>query len=255
MASTPGARPSRPSDAAEDLEVLGVPPEGGPVYDLALTHRSYAFEQVEPAGHNERLEFLGDAVLGTVVTDLIFTSYPELSEGAMARLRASVVNTQALAAIARRVGIGGHIRLGRGEELSGGRDKDSLLADTFEAVVGAVYIERGIDTVCRALVPLFRPLVEEAVSVRERYDAKTALQEVAVRERGGAPVYRVASTGPDHDKRFTAEVFVGDERYGRGEGRSKKEAEQNAAREALGRLERSPAESAPSDRGHDARAS
>ncbi|MGH2754621.1 MAG: ribonuclease III [Actinomycetota bacterium] len=213
-----------------------MPPGGGEIYDLALTHRSYAFEQPEPGPHNERLEFLGDAILEAVVTDLIYTTYPELPEGDMARLRASVVNTQALADVARRTGLGQHIRLGKGEEASGGREKPSLLANTFEAVVGAVYLDRGMDAVKAALRPIFRETIARSVDSGDRYDAKTALQEVVVQMTAGSPLYRVASSGPDHDKRFTADVFVHDELYGSGTGRSKKEAEYNAAREALARL-------------------
>ncbi|MGH2730857.1 MAG: ribonuclease III [Actinomycetota bacterium] len=211
-----------------------MPTERAPIYDLALTHRSYAFEQSEPTSHNERLEFLGDAVLGVVVTDLIYVEYPELSEGEMARLRASVVNTSALADIGRSIGLGEHIRLGKGEESSGGRDKDSLLADSFEAVVGAVYLDRGVRAVKDALTPLFAGRIARSIA-GPRYDVKTALQELVVR-RGGFPSYRVASSGPDHDKRFTAHVYVDDELYGVGSGRSKKEAEQAAALEALERI-------------------
>lgn len=235
------------------MDALGVPSGGGPLFELALTHRSFAFEQADPIEHNERLEFLGDAILGAVVTDLIFRSYPDLAEGEMARLRASVVNTQALADLARDVGVGEHIRLGRGEESSGGRDKDSLLADTLEAIIGAVYLERGLDAVAAALTPLFEERIKAAVEVGERYDAKTALQEIVVREHGGVPSYRVDSSGPDHDKRFSAEVFVGDDSFGAGRGRSKKEAEQNAAREALARFRAEAPE--PVERGSDARAS
>jgi ribonuclease-3 len=237
VASTPDARPSRPTEEPAGLELLGVPPGGGTLYELALTHRSFAFEQSEPTDHNERLEFLGDAILGAIVTNLIYQRYPELAEGEMARLRASVVNTQALANAARELHLGEHIRLGKGEESSGGRDKDSLLADTLEAVIGAVYLARGMDALSQALVPIFEPRLSERVEDGARYDAKTALQEVVVRDLGGFPTYRVASSGPDHDKRFTAHVYVEAELYGVGDGRSKKEAEQNAAREALGRLE------------------
>lgn len=214
-----------------------MPEEGGAVYELALTHRSYAFEQPEPVQHNERLEFLGDAILEAVVTDLIYRSYPHLAEGEMARLRASVVNTHALADIARDLGLGDDIRLGKGEESSGGRDKSSLLANTFEAVVGAVYLDRGIDVVHEALQPIFSARLQMSLETGDRYDAKTALQEVVVRETGGSPSYRVASSGPDHDKRFSASVYVNEELMGTGVGRSKKEAEYNAAREALNRLE------------------
>ncbi|MEO8323956.1 MAG: ribonuclease III [Actinomycetota bacterium] len=236
MATTPAARPSRPSRSTTGLERLGVPPERGDIYDLALTHRSFAYELDGPTEHNERLEFLGDAILGAIVTDLIFTSYPELAEGEMARLRASAVNTQALAQIAETVGLGEHIRLGKGEEGSGGRGKPSLLADTFEAVVGALYIDKGIEATTAVLVPLFEERMRATLAAGDRYDAKTALQETVVRERGGFPEYRVTSTGPDHDKSFGAEVYVDGELYGSGEGKSKKEAEHHAARAALARF-------------------
>lgn len=158
----------------------------------------------------------------------------------MARLRAAVVNTVALAELGRELGLGEHIRLGKGEDASGGRAKDSLLADTFEAIVGAVYVDRGFDAVRRALVPVFEERIA-AAHAGDRYDAKTALQEAAVRLHGEVPAYRVASSGPDHDKRFTAHVYVEDDLFGVGAGRSKKEAEQNAAREALTRIDAQPA--------------
>jgi ribonuclease III len=243
-----------PVDDSSGLALLGVPPSGGAIYDLALTHRSYAFEQSTPIAHNERLEFLGDAVLGVVVTRLIFDTYPDLSEGEMARLRASVVNTGALADVARRIGLGEHIRLGKGEESSGGRDKDSLLADTLEAVVGAVFLDRGIDAVEDALVPLFAGQLDARVAGGARYDAKTALQEIAVRDFGTFPTYHVESSGPDHDKRFEARVYIQEELRGRGRGRSKKEAEQNAAREALTHFDGKARAGSP-DRGSDAFAS
>jgi ribonuclease III len=216
----------------------------GSIYELALTHRSYAFEAAL-GEHNERLEFLGDAILGAIVTDLIFRSYPELSEGEMARLRASVVNTVALADIARSLGLGPHIRLGKGEESSGGRDKPSLLADTFEALVGAVYMDRGLDAVEDSLVPIFSQRLREVVASGGGHDPKTALQELVVRMGNGRPSYRVASSGPDHAKSFTAGVYIGDQRAGEGAGRSKKEAEQNAARDALVRLAGRPRAEAP----------
>lgn len=206
-----------------------------------MTHRSFAFESGGAIEHNERLEFLGDAVLGVVVTDLIFRRFPELAEGDMARLRAAVVNSAALAELARSVGLGEHILLGKGEEASGGRDKPSLLADTFEAVIGAVHMDKGISEVTRILTPLLDDAIDRAISSDVIYDAKTTLQEVAVRVSGEVPAYRVAASGPDHDKRFVAHVYVGGEPSGTGTGRSKKEAEQHAARAALDRLdERGP---------------
>jgi ribonuclease-3 len=187
--------------------------------------------------HNERLEFLGDAVLGLVVTDLIFHMKPDLAEGDLARLRASLVNTHALADVARSLELGPHIRLGRGEEATGGGDKSSLLADTLEAVIGAVYIERGLESVRAALTAIFKPRIEQVTATGERFDAKNALQEIVVRWTGAAPRYSIASSGPDHNKRFVAEVLIGDVMFGAGTGRSKKEAEHNAARAALARIE------------------
>ena len=237
-ATTPAARQSRLSSATlTSLEVLGVPAELGPLYELALTHRSFAFEQPEAIQHNERLEFLGDSILGAVVTDLIYSKFPDLPEGDLARLRASVVNTSALADIARSIGLGEHLKLGKGEEGSGGRNKASLLADSFEAVIGAVYLDRGIERVAEVLVPLFDKVLDEVVAGGMTFDAKTALQEAAVRRHGEVPSYRVASSGPDHDKRFTAHVFIAGDPFGSGVGHSKKEAEQHAAREALDKLE------------------
>ena len=235
MATTQDARLSKRSSPATGLEALGVPSARGGAFELALTHRSFAFEQPNVIEHNERLEFLGDAVLGAIVTDLIYLGHPELSEGEMARLRAAVVNTHALAELAREHGVGQHLRLGRGEDVSGGRDKPSLLADALEAIVGAVYLERGIDELRRHLDPILEERLERALAAEHRYDSKTALQEIVVRETSELPLYRVAASGPDHDRRYNADVYVGTELYGTGSGRSKKEAEQIAAREALAR--------------------
>jgi ribonuclease III len=213
-----------------------VPPEGGAAYELALTHSSYAFEHGEPNRHNERLELLGDSILGAIVTGLIYRAYPEMPEGRMSLLRASVVNMDSLAALARSLGLGEHILLGRGEEMSGGRDKSSLLADTFEAVIGAVWEQRGFEAATRVIEPLFRPLLEAEVQSDTRFDTKTALQEIVARESRARPSYEVDSSGPDHDRRFTARVYIGSDLCGTGTGRSKKDAEQEAAREALERL-------------------
>jgi ribonuclease-3 len=171
------------------------------------------------------------------VTDLIFVTYPELSEGEMAPLRASVVNMHSLADVARALDIGRHIRLGKGEEMGGGRDKDSLLADGLEALIGAVYLDRGMDAARAALVPIFGDRLERAVAAGHRFDPKAALQERAVRDGHALPLYRVTGSGPDHDKRFEADVLVGGQLLGSGRGRSKKEAEQDAARAALVILE------------------
>jgi ribonuclease-3 len=180
----------------------------------------------------------------------------------MAPLRASVVNKGSLAGIAREIGIGAHIRLGKGEEMGGGRDKDALLADALEALIGAVYLEQGIDAARAALVPIFSERISEAVAAGTRFDPKAALQERVVHEGHSIPSYRVVGSGPDHDKRFEADVYVEGELLGSGRGRSKKEAEQRAAREALSRMDSRMEEGRPRPDSHiseggapDARAS
>jgi ribonuclease-3 len=212
---------------------LGVTADPSGLVEVALTHRSFAFEQADPPPHNERLEFLGDAILGAIVTDHIFRCYPDLAEGELARLRASVVNTGALAHMARELDLGPHIRLGRGEEASGGSDKPSLLADTFEALIGAAYIEQGLDAVRSFVLGIFTDLIGDIHESGGGFDPKTSLQEEIVKIDGELPTYRLASSGPEHDKRFIAHVYKGEQLLGVGRGRSKKEAEQEAAREAL----------------------
>jgi ribonuclease III len=237
VVTTQDARPSKPNSLVEGLQAMGVPPAGGPIYDLALTHRSFAFEQAEPVPHNERLEFLGDAVLGLIVTTLIYRTYPSLSEGEMTRLRRLLVSTVALADLAGALGVGDHIRLGKGEETSGGRAKPSLLADTFEAIVGAVYVDRGLDAVIQSLEPIFARRMHDAMASGKLKESKAVLQELLVKDGGSLPNYKVASTGPEHDKRFIAHVYIEGELFGVGNGRTKKEAEENAAREAMDRIE------------------
>lgn len=229
---------SKPTDPASLLTEFGLPAAEGSIYELALTHRSFAFEQGDPLLHNERLEFLGDAVLGLIVTDMIFGNHPELPEGELTKLRKSVVEGRALAQLARDMGLGAHLRLGKGEEASGGRDKTSLLENAFEALIGAVYLDRGLAELTRILVPVFEPLLDASAGLDGGHDPKTALQEFVVRERGSRPSYRIAASGPDHDKRFEADVYVDEELYGVGSGTSKKAAEQVAAQAALDRLER-----------------
>jgi ribonuclease III len=217
------------------MTALGLETLDPELYTLALTHRSHAFE----AGGlptNERLEFLGDAVLQLVVTDWIYHQHPMAAEGRLAKVRAAAVNTQSLAALARRLGVGDAVRLGRGEEQSGGRDKDSILADTLEALLGAVYLDQGVEAARSVVHRLFNDLLDELATRRESLDYKTSLQELTAARLGTLPVYEVDEEGPDHSKRFTAEAVVAGERLGRGVGRSKKEAEQGAAREAYARL-------------------
>jgi len=194
----------------------------------ALTHRSYAYEQ-GGLPTNERLEFLGDSVLGLVVTEHLFTSFPDLSEGQLAKLRAAVVNSRALADVARGLDLGAMVRLGRGEETTGGRDKSSILADTMEAVIGAVFTQHGIEGARVFVHHLFDPLMAEVATRGAGLDWKTSLQESASLAGLGVPVYEVVESGPDHAKTFQAMVVLDRHTYGPGAGRNKKEAEQNAA--------------------------
>jgi ribonuclease III len=197
----------------------------------ALTHRSYAYEN-GGLPTNERLEFLGDAVLSIVVTDHLYTTYAEMPEGTLAKLRASVVNMNALADVARGIGIGEWLLLGRGEEISGGRDKASILADTFEALLGAVYLDRGLATAAKVIHRFFDPLMADAATRGASLDWKTSLQELTAARLLGVPEYVVTESGPDHAKRFVARAVVAAREWGAGEGRSKKEAEQKAAEAA-----------------------
>ncbi|MGW0930992.1 ribonuclease III [Streptomyces sp. NPDC002644] len=197
----------------------------------ALTHRSYAYEN-GGLPTNERLEFLGDSVLGLVVTDTLYRVHPDLPEGQLAKLRAAVVNSRALAEVSRGLDLGSFIRLGRGEEGTGGRDKASILADTLEAVIGAVYLDQGLDAAAELVHRLFDPLIEKSSNLGAGLDWKTSLQELTATEGLGVPEYLVTETGPDHEKTFTAAARVGGVSYGTGTGRSKKEAEQQAAESA-----------------------
>jgi len=218
------------AEAREFQRAVGVEisPE---VLSRALTHRSYAYEK-GGLPTNERLEFLGDSVLGLIVTDTLFRNHPDLPEGQLAKLRAAVVNMRALADVARGLGIGKFIRLGRGEEGTGGRDKSSILADTLEALIGAVYLDLGLDAASELVHRLFDPLIATASGLGAGLDWKTSLQELTASEMLGVPEYHVDESGPDHQKTFRATVRVAGEDYGAGEGRSKKEAEQQAAESA-----------------------
>jgi ribonuclease-3 len=205
---------------------------------LALTHRSVSSD--DPARQdNERLEFLGDAVLQLVVTDLLYGSYPHLAEGQMAKVRAAVVSRGTLAEIARVLDLGEHVELAASEDATGGRDKDSILADAVAALLGAVYLDGGIDPVRSVILGLWTERVAERAKSPGVKDYKTRLQEVLARD-GRRPEYQVEGTGPDHDRRFAAAVAVNGVVYGTGDGRSKKQAEQEAARTALDELSRDP---------------
>lgn len=214
---------------------LGDPVLEPELLERALTHRSYAYEH-GGLPTNERLEFLGDSVLGVVVTETLYRIHPDLSEGRLAKLRAAVVNARALAQVGRGIGLGEHIMLGRGEESTGGREKASILSDTVEAVIGAVHLSGGFAASDPLVHRLFDPLIEVASELGAGLDWKTSLQELAAERGLGVPEYLISDEGPDHMKTFTAQVRVGDTLYGNGVGRSKKEAEQAAAETAYGEL-------------------
>jgi ribonuclease-3 len=220
------------------LDALGVDlPDD--LLTLALTHRSYAYEH-GGLPTNERLEFLGDAVLGLTISDELFHRHPDRSEGDLAKLRASVVNTHALAAVGREFteeGLGAHLLLGRGEVNTGGAEKSSILADGMESLLGAVYVQHGIDVARKVILRLFGGLLDTAPTLGAGLDWKTSLQELTAARGLGSPSYLVTATGPDHDKEFTAVVVVMATEYGSGVGRSKKEAEQKAAAAAWNALE------------------
>ncbi|SDF37334.1 ribonuclease III [Pseudonocardia oroxyli] len=215
------------TDRAPLLAALGVE-VGAELLTLALTHRSYAYEN-GGLPTNERLEFLGDSVLGVIVTERLYRDHPDLPEGQLAKLRASVVNMHALAGVAATLALGEFVYLGRGEELTGGREKSSILADATEAMIGAVYLQHGLEPT-RALVHrLFDGLLQSAPLLGAGLDWKTSLQELTASENLGVPEYRITEEGPDHLKTFTATAVVGGRDLGSGEGRTKKEAEQKAA--------------------------
>lgn len=194
---------------------------------LALTHRSFAYEN-GGAPHNERLEFLGDSILGQAVTVHLFRAHPDLDEGSLAKRRASVVSTVALAEVARGIGLGEFVRLGRGEDQTGGRDKDSILADTMEAVIGAAYLSAGAEASTALVLRLVAPLMADPERYGAAMDPKTSLQELAARMQVPPPVYSVDAEGPDHNRTFTSTVTVGDVTRS-GIGSSKKQAEMAGA--------------------------
>lgn len=203
--------------------------------DEALNHSSYANEHRGGLGSNERLEFLGDSVLGFVSAEHLFRKHPDLPEGDLTRMRASLVCEQSLYEVARELELGSYLKLGRGEEAGGGRERQSILADAMEAVFAAVYLDGGIEAVRELIV---RVLLSQAADSQERKDYKTTLQEVVQRRSGQVLTYHMISqSGPDHNKTFLFEVRLNDESVGRGTGRSKKEAEQAAARDALEKME------------------
>ncbi len=208
-------------------EVFGLPLSHPERWEEALTHRSFAFQ--EGTASNERLEFLGDAILGMVMAFLLFEQTPRLSEGELTRCRAAAVRESRLAHVARELGLGQHLRLGYGEEQAGGRDKRRILADCLEAVLGAHCLDRGLDETRVVIERLFWPPPPDR-------NCKGLLNELALQQFGVEPEYVFTAEGPDHEKEYTATVSLRDEKYGVGQGRSKKEAGQQAACKALERI-------------------
>jgi ribonuclease III len=251
-------RSSFPPGQSEGLLAALQVPVRRELLERALMHRSYAYEN-GGLPTNERLEFLGDSVLGLIVTDTLFRSYPDLPEGQLAKLRAAVVNMRALAGVARGLDLGAYVRLGKGEEGTGGRDKSSILADTLEAVIGAVYLDQGLDAADGLVHRLFDAVIARSARLGAGLDWKTSLQELTAAEILGVPEYHVEESGPDHQKSFRAFVRIGARTYGEGEGRSKKEAEQQAAEAAWNAITEGltgpvPADAEPSQSGQPHRA-
>ena len=217
-------------DADGLREALGTAIESD-ILEQALTHRSFAYEN-GGIPTNERLEFLGDAVLGVVVTENLYLMFPDDQEGQLAKLRAAVVNSNALADVARSLDLGSYLKLGKGEESTGGRDKSSILADAMEAVIGAIFIAQGLPAAREFIERMFTPLIQSSAGMGAGLDWKTSLQEVSALLDLGVPEYRATHLGPDHEKIFTAQALAGGEVLGTGTGRSKKVAEQEAAAQA-----------------------
>jgi ribonuclease-3 len=231
-AATPGDHHLQAPDLGDLQRRLGRRFENEAVLVQALSHRSWC---AEAGGRpsNERLEFLGDAVLGLVVAEHCFRTYPDMPEGAMAKVRAAVVNTAVLAEVGLELDLGPVLLLGRGEDSSGGRAKASILANAVEAVIAALYLDGGWGCAADFVLGLLEHRIEESAAGPGAEDFKTRLQEMVVRRVGKLPLYEVAGTGPDHARRYTATVIVGGAVVGQGEGRSKKDAEQAAAHAAF----------------------
>jgi ribonuclease III len=215
-------------------KILGVTFKDQDLLRNALIHRSYAHaESIGSEDTNERLEFLGDAVLDLVISEYMYKHDPDLAEGELTRIRSFLVNTNSLSEIAKERGIGPYILLSREERADGGEEKSSILADTLEALIGAVYLDRGLPACRRLVLDLVTDKLEEAVTGPLDFDYKSRLQEQVVKETGSLPKYRLSEEGPAHKKVFHAVVYINGKKMGEGKGSSKKEAEQAAAEKAL----------------------
>ncbi len=216
------------TELVEQLGLSSMPAE----LPLAMVHRSYSYENGR-IPTNERLEFLGDSVLGVVITDHLYRSFPDLPEGQLAKMRSAIVNAQSLAVVASECNVGTYLLLGNGEQSTGGREKISILADAMEAVIGAVYLESGLEGARDFILDRFASLIETVPQLGAGLDWKTSLQELCAAIGRGTPEYVVVGDGPDHARTFTAQVRVGDQLFGNGFGRTKKQAEQQAAQTAF----------------------
>jgi ribonuclease-3 len=226
------------ADLAELEGILGIKFNNLSLLEQAVVHSSYINENpASVSGHNERLEFLGDAILGFIVAEKLYRDFPELDEGEMTKFRAALVRRDTLARVARTIRLGDFLYMGKGEEVYGGRGRAANLAGAFEAVLAATYLDQGVTVTSDLVLKLLGSELERAVSRGAGVDFKSKLQELTQSRHQSVPAYRlIAEAGPDHDKRFTFEVIVDDKVLGRGTGKSKKSAETEAARMALGRL-------------------
>ena len=228
---------SLPENLQTAEQYLGVQFRDKHLLFQALSHRSYSFEKELPET-NEKLGFLGDSVLSLIVTEYIYHKFPSLNEGDLAKLRANVVNANFLAEIAQYLNVGECLLMGKGAEQTGGRTRVSILGDALEAIIGAIYLDRGTDTAKEFILRNFKELIDERASLGEFGDPKTRLQELVMAKYGNIPRYRtVDEFGPVHDRNFVVKVYINDEAWGQGVGKSKKKAEQESAKQALVKFE------------------
>lgn len=219
------------------LDKLGLSVQDKKIYQKAFTHRSYLNESKETTESNERLEFLGDSVLSFIVSSFLFNIRPQDTEGDLTNLRAYIVKTDSLAKISQKLCLGKFLKLSKGEEISGGRENPQLLANTFEALLGAIFLDQGIEGATKFVHSTLLPLFEEEVQKGAPRDPKSELQEVVQSRFQTSPKYKILETsGPDHAKRFTVGVFIMGDQVGTGNGSNKQQAEEESAREALLRL-------------------
>lgn len=222
------------------LENFGIKPQSESFYNTAFIHRSYLNEAKNVAESNERLEFLGDCILSFVVSGYLFQKRPQDTEGDLTNLRAYMVKTDSLAMVARQLYLGEYLKLSKGEEMSGGRTNPQIMADTYEAVTGAIFLDLGIDAASRFIMSTLLPAFEKEIAQGAPRDPKSYLQEIAQSKFQSSPKYKILETsGPDHAKRFTVGVFIQGSKIGQGEGNNKQQAEEEAAREALKSLTQS----------------